>query len=124
MREMARPGGSRCSAARGPIDLEGPTVVSSAKCDARRERMSHVLPSLVWGLLLIVWTVGLLTPDPVQIGKEALPPEAIFPLAKATHVAAYALLAALLVWVTARPRWRWALLAGLSLHGGLTEYLQ
>jgi VanZ family protein len=79
---------------------------------------------LTWGMLLAIWTVALLTPDPVRIAKQVLPGEMEFPAAKLTHIAAYALLAAMICVLRPLGRWRWLFLALLSLHGMGTEYFQ
>jgi VanZ family protein len=84
----------------------------------------RLVPWLVWGVGLAAWTVALLVPDPARLSEGLIPPEATFPVAKTTHVLAYAALAALLAWLPVRPRSRWWLLAGLALHGCATEALQ
>ncbi len=86
--------------------------------------MRTIVPWLVWALALVTWTIALLTPDPVQMSHAVLPAEAAFPVAKSLHVLAYACLTALLAWLPVRPRARWALVALLSFHGAITEYLQ
>jgi VanZ family protein len=78
----------------------------------------------VWWLALTLWTVALVTPQPVELGKQILPSGADFPVGKTLHVVAYALLTAALAWLPARPRWRAVLVLGLFLHAGLTEYVQ
>jgi VanZ family protein len=83
------------------------------------------VPVLVlWALLLAGWTVALLTPDPVRLANEVLPQQVEFPAAKLLHVTAYAVLASLACVLRPLGRWRWALLAVLSLHGMGTEYGQ
>jgi VanZ family protein len=79
---------------------------------------------LAWGLLLALWTVALLTPQPVELGHEVLPEEAAFPVAKGLHVGVYAFLTATSAWLGVRGGRRWLLPLALLLHGGLTEYLQ
>lgn len=78
----------------------------------------------VWVLLLAAWTVALLTPDPARFANQVLPPQTEFPLSKALHVTAYAVLAGLVGLLRPLGRYRWLLLAVLSLHGMGTEYLQ
>ncbi|HJT75763.1 MAG TPA: VanZ family protein [Gemmataceae bacterium] len=78
----------------------------------------------VWVLLLAAWTVALLTPDPARFAGQVLPPQADFTLSKALHVTAYAVLAGLVGSLRPLGRYRWLLLAVLSLHGMGTEYLQ
>jgi VanZ family protein len=79
---------------------------------------------LAWCLLLALWTLALLTPDPVRIAKQVLPGDLEFSAAKLTHVLAYGLLAAMIGVLRPLGRWRWLFLALLSLHGMGTEYLQ
>jgi VanZ family protein len=78
----------------------------------------------VWCLLLVLWTVALLTPDPVQVARALLPDEVEFPAAKLLHVCAYGFLAALTSCLRPLGRYRWLFLALLSLHGMGTEYFQ
>jgi VanZ family protein len=78
----------------------------------------------VWLACLAVWTVGLLTPEPVQVGQEVLPAGTAFPLAKTLHVSAYAGLTLLAAWLRLPLRRRWLLPAALGLHGAATEWLQ
>jgi VanZ family protein len=80
---------------------------------------------LAWWLGLAIWTVALLTPHPNQVGgRRFLPPEVAFVVAKTLHVSVYALLAALVGWLPARPMGRGLLIALLFLHAGATEYGQ
>jgi hypothetical protein len=76
-----------------------------------------------WCLVVGLWSLGLLTTYPSKAGHEALPAEAGFPAAKGLHVAMYFLLTLWVSWIPLR-RWRWLLVAFLSLHGGGTEFLQ
>ena len=89
----------------------------------REHWRKRIVLVLGWWLAVGVWTAGLLTSEPPEIGEELLPLEAYLPVSKLVHVAAYAFLAFCLPWIASR-RWRWALLAFLSLHGAGTEYLQ
>jgi VanZ family protein len=77
----------------------------------------------LWGLAAALWTVALLTTFPAHVSQEVLPPAAGFTAAKTLHVAAYAFLTATVPWL-GLGRWRWGLLAFLSLHAGATEFLQ
>jgi VanZ family protein len=79
---------------------------------------------LAWCVLLVLWTLALVTPDPVRVAKEVLPAQLEFPAAKLTHVCAYAFLAAMISVLRPLGRWRWLFLALLSLHGMATEYFQ
>jgi VanZ family protein len=79
---------------------------------------------LLWAVLLTLWTAALLTPQLVQLANAVLPETVEFPVSKMLHVGAYAMLAAGAVALRPLGHWRWLLLAGLSLHGMGTEYLQ
>lgn len=79
---------------------------------------------LLWAVLLLLWTAALLRPEPVQLAGAVLPAPVEFPAAKVLHVTAYAVLAALALLLRPLARYRWLLLALLSLHGMGTEYLQ
>jgi VanZ family protein len=93
--------------------------------DAASRRLLWCVPVLVlWAVLLAAWTVALLTPDPIRLAQEVLPEPVEFPAAKLLHLAAYAALAALACVLRPLGRFRWVLLAVLSLHGMGTEYAQ
>jgi VanZ family protein len=89
---------------------------------SRRIKVSWRL--LVWLLCLAVWTAALVTTYPAKVHEEILPPELQFPTAKCLHVSVYGLLAGLASCLPLRSRWRWALVAVLSLHAFTTEYVQ
>jgi VanZ family protein len=77
-----------------------------------------------WGVLLAIWALALLTPQPVEIEKKIVPPEAIFSASKGLHIAAYAFLTGAAAWL---PMWRgqrWLPVAIMSLHGCGTEFFQ
>ncbi|MGH7226334.1 MAG: VanZ family protein [Gemmataceae bacterium] len=91
-------------------------------CD--RDRMRKlIVRGLVWWLCVGLWTVALLTPYPVRMGEAVTPESLYFPAAKCLHVSVYACLTVFLSWLPLR-RWRWLLLAFLSLHAAGTEYGQ
>jgi VanZ family protein len=77
-----------------------------------------------WLAALAAWTVALLTPQPVEVGRRVLPEGTLFPAAKVLHVGAYAFLAATAAWLRLARRGRWLLPAALVLHGAATEWLQ
>jgi VanZ family protein len=77
-----------------------------------------------WGIAVVLWTAGLLTSYPVQISQQVLPPAAGFSAAKTLHIVAYAGLGSLIPWLGVGRRWRWGLLAFLSLHAAGTEFVQ
>jgi len=76
-----------------------------------------------WCVCVGVWTIALLTTTPVEVGNAIIPKGEYFPAAKILHVCAYAFLTVYLSWLPLQ-RWRWLLLAFLSLHAAGTEYLQ
>jgi VanZ family protein len=78
----------------------------------------------VWAVCMVGWTLSLLTPYPVRVGHDVLPAQAAFPVAKGLHLTVYAGLTVLSAWLFVRRSRRWLLLAVLSLHGFLTEYIQ
>jgi VanZ family protein len=77
-----------------------------------------------WCVCVAVWTTALLTMFPVEIGRQVLPEKLQFPTGKLLHISAYAFLTMLSVYLPVRGWVRWLLIAFLSLHGFLTEYLQ
>jgi VanZ family protein len=82
-----------------------------------------IVRGLGWCLCVALWTVALLTLFPVQINQDITPEALRFPVAKCLHVSAYAFLTIYLSWLPLR-RWRWLLLAFLSLHAAGTEFFQ
>jgi VanZ family protein len=92
---------------------------------AQRRGWQLVWPWLVWGLLLAVWTVGLLCPIPSSNGTASFIPISLqFSAAKVLHLSAYCLLALLVCWLPARDGVRAGLWTGLLAHAALTEYGQ
>jgi VanZ family protein len=79
---------------------------------------------LAWCVVLVAWTIALLTTEPVHVAEAVLAPRMLFPASKFLHVSAYALLAVLSGWLQVSFRFRWLLLVFLSLHAAGTEYLQ
>lgn len=82
-----------------------------------------IVRGLGWCLCLGLWTAALLTTYPVKVGEAVTPSGLYFPAAKCLHISAYAFLTVYLTWLPLG-RWRWMLLAFLSLHGAGTELLQ
>jgi VanZ family protein len=78
----------------------------------------------VWWLLVGLWAVALLTPQPVEVEKKILPKEALFSASKGLHIAAYAFLAGSGAWLPAWRGYRWLPIAIMSLHGCGTEFFQ
>ncbi len=86
--------------------------------------MSGPMRWVLWLVLLTIWTIGLLTTEPVRFNRKYVVPRTDLPVGKFVHVGAYAFLTATAAFLPL-PGWRrWLLVLGLSLHGTLTEYLQ
>jgi VanZ family protein len=82
------------------------------------------LHCLAFALLLVAWTVALLSPVP-QAAKEALGGErGAFWFGKCLHVGTYAFLAIFGGTLRLSRRWRFVLLGVLSLHAFATEFFQ
>ncbi len=79
---------------------------------------------LVWCVVVVAWTIALLTTPPVHVAKSLLAPPMIFPASKLLHVCAYALVAVLSGWLQVTFRFRWLLLVFMSLHAMGTEFFQ
>jgi VanZ family protein len=90
--------------------------------DQDRKR-KFLVRGLGWILCVGLWTLALLTIYPVQVGAAVLPSTLQFPSAKFLHVSVYAFLTVYLSWLPLG-RWRWLLLAFLSLHAASTEFFQ
>ncbi|HEY7310416.1 MAG TPA: VanZ family protein [Gemmataceae bacterium] len=88
-----------------------------------QRRRKLLVRGLGWGLCVGVWTTALLTTYPVQIGKHVTPAGMYFSASKLLHVGAYGFLTVFITWLPLR-RWRWLLLAFLSLHAAGTEFGQ
>jgi VanZ family protein len=87
-------------------------------------RIARFLVTLTWAALFAVWTVGLLTPDPLPDVQASLGPEQSFIAGKLLHVSAYAVLTIWAVFLPLPARWRVAAVLLLSFHAFATEYLQ
>jgi len=90
--------------------------------DDRTSTMGHWRWAL-WLVCLAIWTVALLRPEPAHINKTLVEPYTDLPVSKFVHVGMYAGLTAFAS-ILPMARRRWLLLAVLSLHGMLTEFLQ
>lgn len=78
-----------------------------------------------FALVLVAWTVALLSPVPHDSAKKVLGSEfGLFLFAKTVHVSAYAFLTVLGGTVAAFGRRWWWVLPGLVAHGAVTEYFQ
>jgi hypothetical protein len=89
-----------------------------------QDRMRKLLVrGLGWCLCVALWTLALLTIFPVEMGATILPANFQFPSAKFLHISVYTFLTVYISWLPLR-RWRWLLLAFLSLHAAGTEFFQ
>lgn len=75
----------------------------------------------LWLLVLVVWTLLLLTPGHWLWNISKVGPPRWLPVGKILHVAAYSSLGAGIGWLPVAPARRAGLLLALVLHGGLTE---
>lgn len=91
-------------------------------CDQARVQ-KLIVRGLGWCLCVALWTTALLTTYPVHVGEAVTPSGLYFPAAKCLHISAYAFLTVYLTWMPLG-RWRWLLLAFLSLHAAGTEFGQ
>lgn len=90
----------------------------------REQKRKLVLRGLGWCLCLGVWTAALLTYYPTEVGETVLPTDWHYGAAKCLHVSAYIFLTLYLSWLPMARRYRWLLLALLSLHAMCTEFCQ
>jgi VanZ family protein len=86
-------------------------------------RPNPMLRGLGWCACVMLWTAALLTTTPVRVGEAVTPAVLHFSAAKGLHISVYAFLTMYAAWLSVG-RWRWLLLAFLSLHAAATEYLQ
>lgn len=77
-----------------------------------------------WWVVLGLWTIGLLRPEPIQLRKEWIPDGAGWFLAKGTHFFMYLLLALFRLALTKQGPVCWLFLGLLLVHGGVTEFFQ
>lgn len=87
-------------------------------------RPAHWLHWLLWLGFVTGWTIALLTPQPVELAREMLPDEALFPSFKLAHLGCYAFLAGFGLRLIPNASGRGWLLAFASGHAFLTEFLQ
>jgi VanZ family protein len=78
---------------------------------------------LIWFVYCVSWFTALLVPLP-PLPEAFRDPGVRFTLHKTVHVAAYAVLALLTVWLRPCGWWRWPLIAFLFAHGVLAEFCQ
>jgi hypothetical protein len=91
---------------------------------ADEEKDGPVWPWVVWGVLLALWTWGLVSPSPPQVSEWLLPPYLRYAAAKTLHFTAYAVLSLLVAWLPARRPVLIALWVLLFVHAGVTEWAQ
>ncbi|MSR32715.1 MAG: hypothetical protein EXR99_14545 [Gemmataceae bacterium] len=77
-----------------------------------------------WAGLLIIWTIGLLRPEPVQAANRYFSPWAAFFLAKGLHLGIYFFLAAIPWFLHSGHKAAGLLITFLAVHAWATEYLQ
>ncbi len=94
-----------------------------ADTPSQDQRRKLFVRGVGWCVCVGLWTVALLTTTPVEVGNALIPSARYFPAAKILHVCAYTFLTIFLSWLPLG-RWRWLLLAFLSLHAAGTEFLQ
>src|SRR5262245_56229746 len=80
-----------------------------------------VLGWSLWALLLAVWTVALLRPEPPKMGEAVVPTSLRFWAAKGLHLGSYGFLALVSCWLPASGRVRVAVWTALLAHAALTE---
>ena len=81
--------------------------------------------AIAFAAFALLWTIALLVPIPKRDAEQVLGSTSrMFLFGKALHVGAYAFLTILAGFLALQRRHRWVLLAGLVVHGGLTEFTQ
>src|SRR4051794_32628638 len=78
----------------------------------------------LWWLVVGLWALALLTPQPAEVNEAVFGDEGSFATAKLLHGAVYAGLTAAAAWLPAWRRRRWLPVLILALHGCGTEVLQ
>ena len=84
-----------------------------------------MLRRVVWVGYMVLWSLALVTPQPVRASHAVLPEGLQFPAPRCCTWSGYALLCALTGWQRlGTPRWRPLILLALSAHACLTELIQ
>ncbi|NBR04555.1 MAG: hypothetical protein EBT92_02180 [Planctomycetes bacterium] len=77
-----------------------------------------------WWLLLILWTIGLLRPEPIQMQHQLISPSLGWITAKGLHLGVYALLALSASILPGSSSFKLACFIILMVHAFATEFLQ
>jgi VanZ family protein len=77
-----------------------------------------------WWLLLILWTIGLLRPEPIQLQHQLIPSSLGWIIAKGLHLGVYALLAFFASLLPGSPSFKLICFIILMVHAFATEFLQ
>lgn len=77
-----------------------------------------------WWILLVLWTIGLLRPEPIQMQHHLIHPSLGWIIAKGLHLAIYALLAFSASLLPASPAFNLSCFIILLAHAFATEFLQ
>lgn len=77
-----------------------------------------------WWLLLILWTIGLLRPEPIQMQHHLISPSLGWITAKGLHLGVYALLALFACILSGSSSFKLTCLIILMVHAFATEFLQ
>lgn len=77
-----------------------------------------------WWVLLILWTIGLLRPEPIQMQQQLIPPFLGWITAKGMHLGVYALLALLASLLPCSLSFKITCFIILMAHAFATEFLQ
>ena len=77
-----------------------------------------------WWLLLVLWTIGLLRPEPIQLQHQLIPSSLGWIIAKGLHLGVYALLALFASLLPSSPSSKLFCFIILMVHAFATEFLQ
>ena len=77
-----------------------------------------------WWLLLVLWTIGLLRPEPIQLQHHLISPSLGWITAKGLHLGVYALLALIASLLPSSPSFKLFCFIILMVHAFATEFLQ
>ena len=77
-----------------------------------------------WWLLLILWTIGLLRPEPIQLQHQLIPSSLGWIIAKGLHLGVYALLALFASLLPGSSSFKLICFIILMVHAFATEFLQ
>lgn len=77
-----------------------------------------------WWLLLVLWTIGLLRPEPIQLQHQLISPTLGWIIAKGLHFGVYAVLAFFACLLPSSPSFKLICFIILIGHAFATEFLQ